>query len=163
MMNAAVRSGALLALLVLASACTDGRLPTAPDSTSNPPPISNPPSPPNPPTGADPFPAVSRPARVYVAVSRPTYPIHGSPLASRYVLYDDGTFGLQYSSANYPFFEYRGTYGEANGHITFEWEGWSVAGPWGATGSLTEDSLTVRYNLIMQLSDFEDGVYIRTK
>ena len=29
-----------------------------------------------------------------------------SPLASRYVLYDDGRFALEYSSARYPFFEY---------------------------------------------------------
>jgi hypothetical protein len=50
---------------------------------------------------------------------------------------------------------------EANGLITFAWEGWSVAGPWGATGSITDDSLSVRYNVIMQLSDFEDGVYLR--
>jgi hypothetical protein len=160
MMKAAVRSGALLALLVLSSACTE-LTPTAPtstaDSTATPPPTSSPAP------GAVSFPAVSRPARIYVAVALPWYPMHGSPLASRYVLYDDGTFGLQYSSANYPFFEYRGRYAEANGHITFEWEGWSVAGPWGAAGSLTEDSLTVRYNLIMQLSDFEDGVYLRTR
>ena len=163
MINAPVRCGALVALLVLATACAEVGTPTAPDSTSTPPATSAPPPTSNPAGSVANFPAVSRPARVYVAVSSPSYPIHGSPLASRYVLYDDGTFGLQYSSANYPFFEYRGTYKEANAVITFEWEGWSTAGPWGATGSLTEDSLTVRYNLIMQLSDFEDGVYIRTK
>lgn len=161
MINASVRCGALVALLVLSSACTELTPPTAPtstaDLTSTLPPTSNPAP------GAVPFPAVSRPARIYVAVSSPSYPMHGSPLASRFVLYDDGTFGLQYSSANYPFFEYRGTYKEANALITFEWEGWSTAGPWGATGSVTDDSLTVRYNVIMQLSDFEDGVYIRTK
>jgi hypothetical protein len=109
------------------------------------------------------FPEVSRPARVYVAVNSPMYQMHGSPLVSRYVLYDDGTFALQYSSANHPFFEYRGTYTEASGLITFEWEGWSVAGPWGATGSLSAESLSVRYNIIMQMSDFEDGVYSRTQ
>jgi hypothetical protein len=43
--------------------------------------------------------------------------------------------------------------------ITFEWEGWSVAGPWGATGTITDGVLTVKYNLIMQLSDFEDAAY----
>jgi hypothetical protein len=110
------------------------------------------------------FPPVSAPARVYVGVvNDPISPMHGSPLASRYVLYDDGRFALQYSSANYPFFEYRGTYREANAVVTFEWEGWSVAGPWGATGSVTGDSLNVRYNEIMQLSDFVDGVYILEK
>ena len=107
------------------------------------------------------FPAVSRPARVYVAVDWPTYPIHGSPLASRYVLYDDGTFALQYSSANYPFFEYLGTHTDANGLITFNWEGWSTAGPWSATGSLSDGALSVRYNRVMHLADFEDGVYLK--
>ena len=27
--------------------------------------------------------------------------------------------------------------------MTFEWEGWSVAGPWGASGTLKGDALTV--------------------
>lgn len=40
--------------------------------------------------------------------------------------------------------EYRGRYTEANGVITFEWDGWSRAGPWGATGTLNGDSLTVQ-------------------
>jgi hypothetical protein len=31
------------------------------------------------------------------------------------------------------------------------------------SGSLSDDSLSVRFNLIMQLSDFEDGVYLRTR
>ena len=159
MMNVAVRGAALVALLALATACTDATPPTAPtstaDSTSTPAPGSG-----SVPRG---FPEVSEPARIFVAVHSPLYPIHASPLASRYVLYDDGTFALQYSSANYPFFEYRGAYREANALITFEWEGWSVAGPWGATGKISDDALAVQYNLIMQLSDFEDGIYIRTE
>ena len=55
--------------------------------------------------------------------------------------------------------EYRGEYTESNGVITFQWEGWSIAGAWGATGTVNDGSLTVQYNLIMQLSDFEDAVY----
>jgi hypothetical protein len=143
MMNAAGRRAALLALLVLSPACgTDMGLSTAPTSTP-PATVGVPPA----------FPAVKRSARIYVALD-------SSPLPSRYVLYDDGTFVLQYSRAN---LEYRGTYHEAYGAIAFEWEGWSVAGPWGATGSLSDDALAVRYNLIMQLSDFEDGLYIRAR
>ena len=42
----------------------------------------------------------------------------------------------------------------------FEWEGWNVAGPWGATGTLKGDSLTVQYNEIMQHTDFEDALYV---
>ena len=103
MMNTAVRCAALTALLVIATACTDGIRPTAPTSLTP----TSPAGPVSAPGTSTGFPAVSRPARIYVAVNWPSYPMHGSPLASRYVLYDDGTFALQYSSANYPFFEYR--------------------------------------------------------
>ena len=37
--------------------------------------------------------------------------------------------------------------GGGNGVITFEWEGWSVAGPWGATGTLQGATLIVQDNL----------------
>jgi hypothetical protein len=79
---------------------------------------------------------------------------------SRFVLYDNGAFVLQFPSLGEG--GYRGGYADANGVVVFEWEGWSVAGPWGATGTVTGDSLTVRYNQIMQLTDFEDAVYVRT-
>jgi hypothetical protein len=58
---------------------------------------------------------------------------------------------------------YRGGYEQVNGVITFEWEGWNVAGPWGATGTLSGDVLTVRYNEIMLQTDFEDAVYVLTR
>lgn len=77
---------------------------------------------------------------------------------SRFVLYDDGAFVLQYPTG-----EYRGGYTETNGAITFGWEGWSVAGPWGATGRIEDGLLTVNYNLIMQLTDFEDAIYRLTQ
>ena len=54
---------------------------------------------------------------------------------------------------------YRGRYEQTETGVTFHWEGWSSAGPWGASASLGGDTLTVRYNLIMQLTDFEDAVY----
>jgi hypothetical protein len=56
--------------------------------------------------------------------------------------------------------EYRGRYSLTDGVIAFDWEGWSTAGPWGATGTLTGDSLTVQYNFIMQMTDFEDALYV---
>jgi hypothetical protein len=155
-MNFAVRCGALAAVLVLASACADPITPTGPTT-----PTGTTPSPPTPRPGSD-FPAVSRPARIYLFASGLSHPVREWTSGSRYVLYDDGTFALQYLQSRVSF-EYRGTYTDANGLITFEWEGWSVAGPWAATGSINDDSLTVRYNLIMELSDFEDAVYARTR
>ena len=82
--------------------------------------------------------------------------MHDYTKQSRFVLYDNGAFALQYVSLG---IEYRGGYTESNGVITFQWEGWSSAGAWGATGTLKDGSLTVQYNLIMGLSDFEDAVY----
>ena len=88
--------------------------------------------------------------------------MHGSLLASRYVLYDDGTFALQYASVRYPFFQYRGDYSVTNGSITFGWTG-SGTSHWQASGEISDESLTVHYNLDMQMSDFEDGVYLRER
>jgi hypothetical protein len=59
--------------------------------------------------------------------------------------------------------QYKGGYTPTNNSISFTWEGWSVAGPWEATGTLKRDTLTVAYNLIMAMSDFEDAVYLRKR
>ena len=140
-MNAAVRFGVLFGLCGLAAACMDRRTPTAP-SVVTPAPTYQWPFVPS-------FPAVSRPARIYVAVDSP----------SRYVLYDDGTLALQYSTASNPFFEYRGAYVETHGVLGFDFG--SSFGD--ASGSITNDSLTVNYGVFMEHSDFYDGVYRREK
>jgi hypothetical protein len=75
---------------------------------------------------------------------------------SRFVLYDDRRFALQFRGGDSG---YAGKYAEKAGTVSLEWDGWSAAGPWGATGTLTGDSLIVRYNTIMLLTDFEDAVY----
>jgi hypothetical protein len=103
------------------------------------------------------FPWVDRPAGIY---DRVTYSF--IPGSSRYVLYDNGTFSLQYSLAQWGLVEYKGRYSRADSLITFDWDGWSTMGPWGADGILRDDTLIVKYNLVMLLSDFEDGVYVRT-
>ncbi|MEJ7758602.1 MAG: hypothetical protein WKF55_03300 [Gemmatimonadaceae bacterium] len=89
-------------------------------------------------------------------------PYHGSRLASRYILYEDGALGLQFSSARFGFFEYPGKYSRADSLITFNFNGSNTAGPWEATGTLRGDSLSVRYNFVMGLADFMDGVYVRS-
>jgi hypothetical protein len=104
------------------------------------------------------FPPAISAGRIFVE-SSPVYRNQGMGLDSRYVLYDDGTFALQFSGL----FEYRGTYQELDGRINFDWQGWSAAGPWGASGSLHGDTLDVKYNLVMQMTDFVDGVYIRQR
>ncbi len=149
-MNTTVRRGAVAALLVFSAACGS----SAPTSvTSQPPAV--PSTTPAPPTT---FPALTGPARTFVFDRQLSYPVSHYTSESRFVLYDNGAFVLQYPSLGGG---YRGGYTEANGVITFAWEGWSVAGSWGATGTIRGDTLTVQYNLIMQLTDFEDAVYAR--
>jgi hypothetical protein len=83
---------------------------------------------------------------------------------SRYLLFEDeGEFALQYGySVGGPAnSEYAGRFSRSDDSITFLFDGWSMAGPWQATGTLCGDTLIVRYNTVMILSDFEDGTYIR--
>jgi len=149
-MNATVRHGAVVALLVLSAACGSSRS-ASPLEPSRPgagpvPPV---------PTG---FPPLSGPARTFVFERELSFHVAAYTKTSRFVLYDNGAFALLYDVG-----EYRGRYTESNGEIAFDWEGSSAAGPWGATGTLKQDSLTVQYNVIMQLTDFEDAVYVLVK
>jgi len=150
-MNTTLRRGAVAVLFVLSAAC--GRsAPTSSTATSQPPAV--PSTTPAPPTS---FPPLTGPSRIFIFDRDLSYPVSNYTRQSRFVLYDNGAFVLQYVG----FADYRGGYTEANGVIAFEWEGWSVAGPWGATGTIRGDTLMVQYNLIMQLTDFEDAVYTR--
>jgi hypothetical protein len=149
-MNTCVGRGAVVVLLVLVAACGSSG-PTSPTEL-------NPPSafPPPAPRPATVFPPLSGPSRTFIFDRELSSRVSDYTRKSRFVLYDNGAFVLQYTSL---IGEYRGRYTEVNGVIVFEWEGWSVAGAWGATGTIKGESLTVQYNLIMQLSDFEDAVY----
>lgn len=152
-MNSTLRCGAIVVLVVLGAACRSS-VPTSPTVTSQVPALT-PPAP----TPATEFPPLSGPSQTFVFDSELSYRVSDYTKKSRFVLYDSGAFVLQYSSLGEG--GYRGGYNGANGVIAFEWQGWSAAGPWGATGTLKGDSLTVRYNLIMQMDDFEDAVYVR--
>jgi hypothetical protein len=74
------------------------------------------------------------------------------------VLYDAHEFALQLSSFTQGFLEYRGQYSRVDSSLTFSFDGDSR---W-ATGIMRGDSLTVQYSLIAQLTDFVDGVYVRS-
>ena len=153
MTTCTVRYVSVAAAVAFAIACSE-RTPTAPTAAPPTATAANTPRPEPPPQG---FPPVSRPARIY-QFNEATYRVQPYTRDSRYVLYDDGAFALQYLNLG----EYRGTYSDANGVVTFNWEGWSSAGPWGATGVLNGEVLSVTYNLIMMLTDFEDAVYLQT-
>ena len=137
-------------------ACTQVTDPN-PGGLADPPPPGPEAPPPAPPPQPGPFPPVSGAALTYLRAAAHTDP-RGA--LSRYVLYEDGTFALQY--VNLPsvgFGEYLGRYSRVNASLTFDFDDWNSAGPWQATGSIHGDSLVVAYNLVMALANFEDGVY----
>ena len=76
---------------------------------------------------------------------------------SRYLLHENGTFALQYVGGPFGFGEYRGRYSWGNGTINFDFD--ANQPRWRATGTIHVDFLSVKYNVDMSLSDFEDGVY----
>lgn len=86
---------------------------------------------------------------------------HGGSLEERYDVADDGTFRLQFLSARYGFFEYLGSHTRAGAVLDLAFDDSNTAGEWRASGTLDGDCLTVEYNLVMFLADFEDGVYCR--
>ena len=101
---------------------------------------------------------VAGPARVYNFSSELEFRVREFTRQSRFVLYENGTFVLEYAS---PIGQYCGRYTESNGAITFTWDGWSTAGEWGAKGIVKDRAMTVTYNSIMMMSDFEDAIYSR--
>jgi hypothetical protein len=152
MMNTSVGRGAVVVLLVLVAACGSSG-PTSPTGTNPPSAFLSPGQPP-----AKVFPPLSGPSRTFIFDRELSYPVKDYTRKSHFVLYDNGAFVLRFPSVGEG--GYRGGYTDANGVITFEWEGWNVAGPWGATGTLIGNSLTVQYNEVMQFTDFESASYV---
>jgi hypothetical protein len=139
--------------IVLAVACGSAAptSPTSPTAVTAAATVTSPP-----PASTSRFPPESGPFRTFVFDRELSHPVAEYTRKSRFLLYDNGAFVLDYQGLG---LRYRGAYRESEGVVTFEWEGWSAAGPWGATATATGDSLTVRFNVIMQLTDFEDAVY----
>ena len=132
------------ALLVTLAGCKDTPLPIEPSAP-----------PPSQPSAPQDFPVPSSPATIYDRTS-PSY----VPGNSRYVIYDNGTFSLQYVTPAFGFFEYVGKYTRTDSAITFQFDANGGAFPsWLADGIFAGDSLTVKYNEDMNMSDFEDGTY----
>ena len=153
-MNTMVPRGVVNVLLMLFTACGSSG-PTSPTGTNQLPALPSPT-----PRPATNFPPLSGPSRIFVFERALAFPVSEYTKKSRFVLYDNGAFVLQYPTLGEG--GYRGRYEEAHNGITFDWEGRNTAGPWGATGTLEDGKLIVQYNQIMQWSDFEDAVYALT-
>lgn len=151
-MRSTIAGGALALLLMVVTACASPDA-TSPSKTSNS--SANPAPAPAPPTESRPEPA--GPSRTFVFDHEVSYHVSEYTKDSRFVLYDTHEFVLHFDGLG---IEYRGTYTESDGVLVFDWEGWSTAGAWGATGTLKGDTLSVQYNLIMSLTDFEDAAYV---
>jgi hypothetical protein len=109
------------------------------------------------PLGTAMFPPLSKSGVIYNRVTASFV-----PGKSRYVIYDDGTFSLQYVGVDSGFAELVGRYSRPDSFaaslIKFSFNDWDDD-PWVATGAVSGDSMVVHYGIIMALSDFEDGVY----
>jgi hypothetical protein len=145
----AARVWALTVLVVCSSACS------SPESrfiapTPTPPPVAAaPPAPaPQPPPPPLPIPSPSGPSRVYD---------FAAPLTPTVAAYSTRT--ERSSSSTTRWASYRGRYEQTETGLAFYWQGSSGSSSWGANASLSGDTLTVRYSLNMQMSDFEDAVY----
>jgi hypothetical protein len=90
-MNTCVRRSAVVVLLTLSAACGSSK-PTSPTGTSQPPaaPLPTPPRPD--------FPPLSGPSRTFFFDREVSYPVSDYTKKSRFVLYDNGAFVLQYLS-----------------------------------------------------------------
>ena len=146
-MSTARRRLAIALLTFTATACGESGLATVP--VVPPPPLvptQPPPTQPTPLTG---------PFRTFVFERGLTANVQGYTNSSQFLLYDNGSFALVYSSE----LRYLGRYVEQDSMITMTWDGWSIAGPWGATAVRSGDELAVHFNLVMQMSDFEDAIY----
>jgi len=155
-MRTTIMRGSLGAMLILGVACgtSDPTSVPGPDPTSAP--VIKPPAA-EPIPSAPKFPEPTGPSRTFDFDHPLSYQVSSYTIGSRFILYDDGAFALQYPGG----LEYRGGFTEIAAGIWFDWEGWSSAGPWGALGTFHGDTLTVQYNMVMSLSDFEDAVYVR--
>ena len=81
------------------------------------------------------------------------------PGSQRYVLFEDGRFGLQYLRPDAGFHEYAGRHAPTGTgiHLVFDANG----GSWQADATFDGDLMLVRYNLVATFDDFEDGAFAR--
>ena len=98
------------------------------------------------------FPALSRPGTIYERVTASVFP---SP--QRYVVFGDGTFSHQFINDLHGLLEYKGRYVGQGSELQLLFD--DNHGSWFASAIVGGDSLFVKYNMNMVLSDFEDGVF----
>jgi hypothetical protein len=101
------------------------------------------------------------PATSYQYYGPILYPVSSFTVTSRYVLYDNGAFSLEYPSSPAGGGKLAGVYQRQGDGISFQFVPGGLDGT--AKGTLNGDLLEIRYSEIMQHSDFENAVYIRSQ
>jgi hypothetical protein len=151
-MTAVARWGTLTCFLAVGLACGTGERPTSPTPVP-------PASAVQPPPTVQPLPEVPVPAGStrFDFAGPLTYSVRDYTKTSVFVLNPSGTFALHYPALSATL-AYRGTYERDGNHISFHFS--DVTGS-DADGTLDGDSLTVRYSLMMEMSDFENAIYKR--
>lgn len=146
---------AVLALVALAACGSESptSVPKADPTTTG----ARPAPPPQAPPRSFSYPSLPRPGVIYDRET-PSF----IPGTSRMVLYVDGSFSLQYLRPDWGFFEYKGQASRRDSLLTFAFSDASVTGRWIAEGVQNESLLSVKFNDLMQGSDFEDGDYRST-
>ncbi|MES2524497.1 MAG: hypothetical protein V4617_17490 [Gemmatimonadota bacterium] len=103
-------------------------------------------------------PTITRPSVLYQRVSPSSYGSDAYLLStgpdSAFVIVFPG--GISHHA-------WSGQYSGGDSVLHFRYNAWSGGGTLGATGFLHGDTLLLKYNTIMQMTDFEDGVYVRAK
>ena len=81
------------------------------------------------------FPALAKPGQVY-AEPQGLYANSGSQSVSRFVLYDDGTFELQFARGSAPL-TFKGRYVRDASGVRFDWDDWETTDSWFAASTVT--------------------------
>ena len=141
------------ALVAFAVACMDTNGP--PGSPTAPPAGQPTPTPQSP---YPPPPDITGPAVLYVRASPSSY---GSD-AYLMSLGADSAFVIELPNGPLSW-GWAGRYERRDSVVIFHYNAWSAAGALGATGIVRGDTMFLKYNVIMQLTDFEDGMYVRSR
>ncbi len=150
-MAATIRLVTLVGLLLFVAGCRDARnfkLPSSPTSVTAPLQTYEPAPPP--PTSMP----LTGPSMTYVFSAPVSYPVGNFTVGSRYVVYENGAFVFSYDTLSV---SYVGSYTRENEHLLL-WFGSK-----GAVATLVGDLFEVRYDDLLQQSDFENAVYKRSQ
>lgn len=129
------------------------------DAPIQPPPA--PPTVPSPPIRVPPpFPAVPNASAIYVGPENLYDAMmydFGSSAHTRFVLFSDSTFQMQFSSFRFGVVSYDGQYSRTGTAF-----GFSLL-DWGAAGTLRGDTLEIRFGLTARNEGFLDGAYVLSR